>query len=212
MAERTTQSWTSVPHFYLVREVNASRLITWREYIQKRGSEKVTYTDLLLKVLAATLQEHPRLNASWHAGAIIHHKEINIGLAVAVDDGLVVPVIHSADEYSVQDLARIRKELVARATAGKLRPQDIQGGTFTISNLGMYGVDAFNAIIHSPQAAMLSVGRIAERVVPVSGQPSVQPMIVFSLSCDHRVIDGARGAQFLTALADLVEEPLGLLR
>ncbi len=211
MAERTTQSWTNVPHFYLVREVNASRLLTWREHIQKRSSEKVTYTDLLLKVVAATLQEHPRLNATWHTGAIIPHEEINIGLAVAVDEGLVVPVIHRADEYSVQDLARIRKELVARAAVGKLRPQDIQGGTFTISNLGMYGVDAFNAIIHSPQAAILSVGRIVERVVPVSGQPAVQPMVVFSLSCDHRVIDGARAAQFLTALADLVEEPLGLL-
>ena len=211
MAERTTQNWTSVPHFYLIREVNASRLMSWREHIQKRSSEKVTYTDLLLKVLAATLREHPRLNASWHAGTIIYHDEINIGLAVAVDEGLVVPIIHKADEYSVQDLARIRKELVARATAGKLRPQDIQGGTCTISNLGMYGVDAFNAIINSPQAAILSVGRIAERVVPVLGQASVQPMMVLSLSCDHRVVDGARGAQFLTTLADLVEEPLGLL-
>jgi pyruvate dehydrogenase E2 component (dihydrolipoamide acetyltransferase) len=212
MAERTTQSWTSVPHFYLVREVNASRLIRWREHIQKRSSEKVTYTDLLIKVLAATLREHPRLNASWDAGSIIFHEEINMGLAVAVDEGLIVPVIHRADEYSVQDLARIRKELITKAQAGKLRPQDIQGGTFTISNLGMYGVDAFNAIINPPQAAILSVGRIAERVVPVLSQPSVQPMMVLSLSCDHRVVDGARGAQFLAALADLLEEPLGLLR
>jgi pyruvate dehydrogenase E2 component (dihydrolipoamide acetyltransferase) len=211
MAERTTQSWTSVPHFYLVREVNASRLISWREQMQKRSSEKVTFSDLLVKVVAAALREHPRLNASWHAGSIILNEEINIGLAVAVDEGLVVPVIHRADEYNVQDLARIRKELITKAQAGKLRPEDIQGGTFTISNLGMYGVDAFNAIIHSPQAAILSVGRIVERVVPVEGQPSVQPMMVLSLSCDHRAVDGARGAQFLAALADLVEEPLGLL-
>ena len=211
MAERTTQSWTSVPHFYLVREVNARRLMSWREQIQKRSSEKVTYTDLLMKVLAATLREHPRLNASWHAGSIIFHDEINIGLAVAVDEGLIVPIIHKADKYSVQELARKRKELITEAQAGKLRPQDIQGGTFTISNLGMYGVDAFNAIINPPQAAILSVGRIAERVVPVSSQPSVQPMMVLSLSCDHRVVDGARGAQFLATLADLVEEPLGLL-
>jgi pyruvate dehydrogenase E2 component (dihydrolipoamide acetyltransferase) len=212
MAERTTQSWTSVPHFYLVREVNASRLMSWREQIQKRSSEKVTYTDLFIKVLAATLREHPRLNASWHAGSIIFHEEINVGMAVAVDEGLIVPVIHKADEYSVQDLARIRKELITKAQTGKLRPQDIQGGTFTISNLGMYGVDAFNAIINPPQAAILSVGRIAERVVPISSQPSVQPMMVLSLSCDHRVVDGARGAQFLATFADLVEEPLGLLR
>jgi pyruvate dehydrogenase E2 component (dihydrolipoamide acetyltransferase) len=212
MAERTTQSWTSVPHFYLVREVNASRLISWREYLQKRSSEKVTYTDLLIKVLAVTLREHPRLNASWRAGSIIFHEEINMGLAVAVDEGLIVPVIHRADEYSVHDLAKIRKELITKAQTGKLRPQDIQGGTFTISNLGMYGVDAFNAIINPPQAAILSVGRIAERVVPISSQPSVQPMMVLSLSCDHRVVDGARGAQFLATFANLVEEPLGLLR
>jgi pyruvate dehydrogenase E2 component (dihydrolipoamide acetyltransferase) len=211
MAERTTQSWTSVPHFYLVREVNASRLISWREQMQKRLTEKVTYTDLLVKVVAAALREHQRLNASWRSGSIILHEEINIGLAVAVDEGLIVPVIHRADEQSVNDIARIRKELITKAQTGKLQPQDIQGGTFTISNLGMYGVDAFNAIINSPQAAILAVGRIAERVVPIEGQPSVQPMMVLNLSCDHRVVDGARGAQFLAALADLVEEPLGLL-
>src|SRR6266852_3850437 len=211
MAERMTQSWTSAPHFYLVREVNASRLISWREQIQKRSPEKVTYTDLLVKIVAAALREHPRLNASWRSGSIILNDEIHIGLAVAIEQGLVVPVIHRADELSVHDIARLRQDLVTRAQAGKLRPQDIQGGTFTISNLGMYGVDAFNAVINPPQAAILAVGRIAERVVPIAGQPSVQPMVVLSLSCDHRVVDGARGAQFLAVLAELVEEPLGLL-
>lgn len=211
MAERTTQSWTSVPHFYLVREVNASRLIAWREQIQKRSPVKVTYTDLLVKVVAAALREHPRLNASWHAGSITLNEEINVGLAVAVEDGLIVPVIHRADTLAVQDIARIRNDLVIKAQAGKLRLQDIQGGTFTISNLGMYGIDAFNAIINQPQAAILAVGRIAERVVPLGGQPSVQPMTVLNLSCDHRVVDGARGAQFLATLSELVEEPLGLL-
>jgi pyruvate dehydrogenase E2 component (dihydrolipoamide acetyltransferase) len=211
MAERMTQSWTSAPHFYLVREVNANRLISWREQIQKRSTEKVTYTDLFVKIVAAALREHPRLNASWHEGKIMLNEEIHVGLAVAVEQGLVVPVIHKADELSVQDIARFRKDLVARAQAGKLRPQDIQGGTFTISNLGMYGVDAFNAVINPPQAAILAIGRIAERVVPIAGQPSVQPMVVLSLTCDHRVVDGARGAQFLAVLAELVEEPLGLL-
>jgi pyruvate dehydrogenase E2 component (dihydrolipoamide acetyltransferase) len=211
MAERTTQSWTSVPHFYLVREVNVSRLISWREQIQKRSSEKVTYSDLLVKIVAAALREQPRLNASWNAGEITLNDEINVGLAVAIEEGLVVPVIQRADKLSVLEIARIRNEMVTKAQAGKLRPQDIQDGTFTISNLGMYRVDAFNAIINPPQAAILAVGRIAERVVPIGGQPSVQPMMVLSLSCDHRVVDGARGAQFLAALADLVEEPLGLL-
>jgi len=211
MAERTTQGWTSIPHFYLVREVNASRLITWREQILKRVAEKVTYTDLLVKIVAAALRMHPRLNASWSEGKITLKQEVHVGLAVAAEEGLIVPVIHRADKLNLGEIAEQRMELVAKAQAGKLRPQDISGGTFTISNLGMYHVDAFNAIINAPQAAILAVGRIAERVVPVNGQPAVQPMMVLTLSCDHRVVDGARGAQFLDTVATLVEEPLGLL-
>lgn len=211
MAERTTQSWTTVPHFYLVREVNASRLMTWRELIKKRSSTKVTYTDLLVKIVAAALREHPRLNASWQQGGIAQHPEIHIGLAVATQEGLVVPVIHQADTLSLQEIARARSDLAAKAQAGRLRLQDIADGTFTISNLGMYGVDAFNAVINSPQAAILAVGRIVERVVPVYGQPAVQPMMTLTLSCDHRAVDGARGAQFLDTVATLIEEPLGLL-
>ncbi len=211
MAERTTQSWTSVPHFFLLREINASRLIAWREQLLKRLSEKVTYTDLLVKIVATALHEHPRLNAAWQNGVISLNDEINIGIAAAIEDGLVVPVIQHADQLSLSEIAQQRKSLIARAQAGKLRPQDIQGGTFTISNLGMYGVDAFTAIINPPQSAILAVSRMAERVVAIHGQPVVQPMLVCSLSCDHRVIDGARGAQFLTTLAELIEEPLGLL-
>ena len=131
-----------------------------------------------------------------------------MGLAVALEEGLVVPVIHHADTLSLSEIARQRMELVAKAQSGKLRPQDISDGTFTISNLGMYNVDAFNAIINQPQAAILAVGRIAERVVPVNGQPAVQPVMVLTLSCDHRAVDGARGAQFLDTVATLIEEPL----
>ncbi len=211
MAQRTTQSWTGVPHFWLVREVNATRLIAWRTHVQRRTSEKITYSDLLVKVVAGVLHNHPHLNASWHHDAITSHDQINIGLAVAVEQGLIVPVIHRADTLALHEIARRRQEVVARAQAGKLRPADLEGGTFTISNLGMYGVDAFNAIINTPQAAILAVGRIAERVVPVNGQPGVQPMMTLTLSCDHRVADGAHGARFLAELADLIEEPLGLL-
>ena len=210
MAERTTQSWTTVPHYYLVREVNASRLITWREQILKRSIEKVTYTDLLVKIVAAALRMHPRVNASWNEGKIILKQEVHVGLAVAIEEGLVVPVIHLADTLSLGEIARQRTELVAKAQAGKLRPQDISDGTFTISNLGMYNVDAFNAVINQPQAAILAVGRITERVVPVNGQPAVQPMMVLTLSCDHRTVDGARGAQFLDTVTTFIEEPLGL--
>ena len=211
MAERMTASWTTAPHFYLVREVNVSRLATWRERASRQAGTRITYTDLLVRLVAAALARHPRVNVSWKDGALVQHAEVNVGLAVALDDGLVVPVIHQADRLALAEIARQREDLVTRAQAGKLRPADIQGGTFTISNLGMYGVDAFNAIVNPPQAAILAVGRIADRVVPVGGQPVVQPTMVLTLSCDHRALDGARGAQFIGTLAELVEEPLALL-
>ena len=211
MAERMTASWTTAPHFYLVREVNVSRLVSWLEKARKQTGAHVTYTDLLVKLIAATISQHPAVNASWKDGAIVRNADINIGLAVAIDDGLVVPVLHRADTLSLAELATRREDLVSRAQAGKLRPPDIQGGGFTISNLGMYGVDAFNAIVNPPQAAILAVGRIADRIVALNGQPAVQPTMVLTLSCDHRALDGARGAQFLGALAELIEEPLALL-
>src|SRR5881296_3543426 len=211
MAERMTASWTTAPHFYLVREVNVSRLVSWLEKARKQTGAHVTYTDLLVKLVAAAISQHPAVNASWKDGAIVRNADINIGLAVAIDDGLVVPVLHRADTLSLAELATRREDLVSRAQAGKPRPPDIQGGGFTISNLGMYGVDAFNAIVNPPQAAILAVGRIADRVVAVNGQPAVQPTMMLTLSCDHRTLDGARGAQFIGALAELIEEPLALL-
>jgi pyruvate dehydrogenase E2 component (dihydrolipoamide acetyltransferase) len=211
MAERTTQSWISAPHFYLMREVQAQRLSDWREHAQKRFGANITYTDLLVKLVAAMLREHPRLNVSWSDGKIIPNNEVHVGIAVATEDGVVVPVIHQADRLHLREIAERRQDVVTRAQAGKLRPEDVRGGTFTISNLGMYGVDAFTAILNPPQVAILAVGRIAPRVVPVHGQPQVQPTMMLSLSCDHRAVDGARGAQFLSALAELIEEPLGLL-
>lgn len=210
-AERLTQSWTTVPHFYLVREINAGGLIAWRDKVSARATEKITYTDLLLKIVASALRRHPRLNAAWQDDTIVLNEEVNVGLAVAIEDGLVVPVIQQADTLGLNDLAARRKELVGKAQAGKLALADISGGTFTISNLGMYGVDAFNAIINPPQAAILAISRIADRVVPLNGQPAIQPMLTLTLSCDHRVVDGARGAQFLQTLAELMEEPLRLL-
>jgi len=211
MTDRLTQAWTTIPHFYLLREVNASRLVTWREKVQKNSAEKITYTDLLVKLTAVALRKYPRLNASWINDNIVLNQDINIGLAVAVDDGLLVPVIRHADEMNLSQLASSRSGIVNRAKSNKLSLDDLSGGTFTISNLGMYGVDAFNAIVNPPQAAILAVSRIADRVVPINGQPAVQPMMTLSLSCDHRVVDGARGAEFLQALADLIEEPLQLL-
>lgn len=215
MAERISHSWTTVPHFYLVREVDASMLIEWRKRvapkIEKRIGIKPTFTDLLVKLIGFTLRDHPRLNASWADGNIQWNQEINVGLAVAIEEGLIVPVIHGADGASLSVIATQRADLIERARQGKLRPPDISGGTFTLTNLGMYNVDAFDAIVNTPQAAILSVGRIAERVVPVDGEVVIRPMMVMTLSLDHRVVDGARAAQFLDDLANLIADPWGLL-
>jgi pyruvate dehydrogenase E2 component (dihydrolipoamide acetyltransferase) len=161
--------------------------------------------------VAAALVRRPRVNVAWKDGAVVPNAEVGIGLAVAIEDGLLVPVLHRADTLSLAEIAARREDLVGRAQAARLRPADIQGGGFTLSNLGMYGVDAFNAIVNPPQAAILAVGRMADRVIAVNGQPAVQPTLVLTLSCDHRALDGARGAQFLGTLAELIEEPLTLL-
>ena len=211
MAERTAQSWTSAPHFYLLREVDAGRLGSWRSVARDRAGRDVSVTDLLVRATAAALARHAQANAAWADGSIRFNDEVNVGIAVAVEDGLVVPVVHGADRLGVGEIAARREDVVTRAREGALRPEDVERGTFTISNLGMFGVDAFNAVVNAPQAAILAVGRIVERVVPVDGAPGIRPMMALTLSCDHRVIDGARAAQFLSELAVLIEEPAGLV-
>ena len=195
--------------------MDASRLVEWRNRvaptIEKRTGIKPTFTDLLVKLIGFTLRNHPRMNASWADGNIQWNPEINVGIAVAIEEGLIVPVIHGADSASLSEIATRRADLAERARQGKLRPADISGGTFTLTNLGMYNVDAFDAVVNTPQAAILSVGRIADRVVPVDGQVGIRPMMVLTLSLDHRVVDGARAAQFLDDLANLIVDPLGLL-
>jgi len=210
MADRTTASWTSAPHFSLSREISAERLLTWLERIRARSGSEVTVTDVILRVVAATLGMHPRLNGRWSEEGITAGGPVNLGLAVATDDGLVVPVIVGAERLSVEELAKRRRDLVDRARSGGLRPADVQSGTFTVTNLGMFGVDSFSAVINPPQAAILAVGRIADRPVAEEGRVIVRPRVTLTLSCDHRVVDGAGGARFLATLADVLEEPLGL--
>jgi pyruvate dehydrogenase E2 component (dihydrolipoamide acetyltransferase) len=211
MAERTTQSWTTVPHFFIVRDVDAGALNDARQRlapeIEQSHGLKLTHTDLLAALIARVLRKHPRMNASWTGEGVRANAEINIGLAMAVDDGVVAPVLHNADKSRLSEIATQRRDLTERARGGKLRPADIAGGTFTISNLGMFGVDAFTAIIIPPQAAILAVGRISDRVVPVDGHPGVRPMMTLTLSSDHRVVDGARAAKFLQELADAIGNP-----
>ena len=215
MAERTTQSWTTAPHFFVTREIDASALLAAREKfgpgIEKERGVKLSHTDLLVAAVAHALGKHPLVNASWTGDAVRLHPEINVGIAMAVDDGVVVASIPGANTKKLGEIAVLRRDLTDRARSGKLRPADITGATFTISNLGMYQVDAFTAIIVSPQAAILAVGRIADRVVPVDGKPGIRPVMTLTLSCDHRVFDGARAALFLNDLASAILEPKTLL-
>jgi len=216
MAERTTQSWTSAPHFFVIREIDASALLAAREKlgpaIEKEHSVKLSHTDLLIAAVAHALAKHPFVNASWSGNGVQLNSEINVGVAMAVEGGVVVAAIPATDKKKLSEIAVLRRDLTERARGGKLRPADITGATFTISNLGMYQVDAFTAIIVSPQAAILAVGRIADRVVPVDGKPGIRPMLTLSLSCDHRVLDGARGALFLNDLAAAILEPEKLIQ
>jgi pyruvate dehydrogenase E2 component (dihydrolipoamide acetyltransferase) len=211
MAERTTQSWTTVPHFFVVREVDAGALNEARKKLgaglETARGLKLTHTDLLAALVARVLVKHPRMNASWTSKGVHVNAEINIGLAMAVEDGVVAPVIHDADKSKLDEIATQRHDLTERARNSKLRPSDLAGGTFTISNLGMFGVDAFTAIIISPQAAILAIGSIAERVVAVDGRPSVRPTMTLTLSSDHRVVDGARAAEFLRDLVEAIGSP-----
>ena len=208
MADRLTESWSSAPHFNLVRHLDVSNLVTYKKQFQEKNSNRLTYTDLLIKLVSITLKEHPRINASWIDNKIVKNSEINVGLAVDFDGGLIVPVIHKTDELSLGEITNRRKDLITRTQAGKLRSGDLDRGTFTISNLGMFDVDSFNAIINPPQAAILAVGRIVDKVVPVDGLPEVRPILTLNLSFDHRVVDGVRGAKFLKTLSNLIENPL----
>jgi pyruvate dehydrogenase E2 component (dihydrolipoamide acetyltransferase) len=215
MAERMTQSWTTVPHFFLARDVDCTELMAAHKRlgpaVEKSNGAKLTVTDLLIAAVARAIAKHPVMNASWAGTGVRQNPDINISLAMAVKDGVVGAVIHKADTAKLGDISAQRRDLTERARANRLRPADISGGTFTISNLGMYHVDAFIAIITPPQAATLAVGTIADRVVALKGKPAIRPMMTMTLSSDHRVLDGARGAEFLTTLAEVIQKPDGWL-
>jgi pyruvate dehydrogenase E2 component (dihydrolipoamide acetyltransferase) len=211
MAERTTQSWTTVPHFFVARDVDATALNAAREglipVIEKSHGVKITLTDLLVAAVARALKQFPRMNGSWVNNGVSLNADVNVALAMAVENAVVTAVIRNADTLALGAIAKQRKELTERAKANKLQPADISGATFTISNLGMFGVDAFTAIIVPPQAGILAVGAATDRVVAVDGMIGVRPMMTITLSSDHRIIDGARAAQFMQALVGLLTDP-----
>jgi pyruvate dehydrogenase E2 component (dihydrolipoamide acetyltransferase) len=197
----------TAPHFYLNMDVDMSGVEARRMALKRQASEPVpSINDFILRAVAQALAESPSMNAAWTEAGIEQFNEVNLGVAVAVEDGLVVPVIRHADRLGLDELAQLSSELADRAQERKLKPADYQGGTFTVSNLGMFGVDSFTAIINPPQCAILAVGRVAPRVVPHAGDIAVRPMMTMTLSADHRVVDGAIGARFLQRVKQRLEE------
>jgi Pyruvate/2-oxoglutarate dehydrogenase complex, dihydrolipoamide acyltransferase (E2) component, and related enzymes len=209
IAERMSESWKA-PHVNLAIQVNASELVRARQTLLPSFREKggkVTYTDFLIEAVAKTIEKFPEVNSGYEEGSIKRFAEINIGVGVAIKDGLIVPVIHNANKKSLFEIAKEREELVKKARDRTLSKQDIEEGTFTLTNLGMYGIDFFTAVLNPPQAAELSVGRIDEKPVVEKGEMVIRPMMCLVLIIDHRVLDGAKGAEFLGELKKKIEAP-----
>jgi pyruvate dehydrogenase E2 component (dihydrolipoamide acetyltransferase) len=212
IARQMVQSKAPVPHFYITTEIAMERAVALREELQALpGAPKVTFTDVVVRAVAVTLRKHPGVNASFHGDAIRRHAAVHMGIAVAVEDGLITPVLRDCDRKSVFQIATESRDLVERTRARKLRQQELSGATFSVSNLGMFPVDEFVAIINPPEAAILAVGAIVDKPVVVDGQLAVGKRMRVTLSADHRVIDGAMGAQFLADLKATLEAPLSLL-
>ncbi len=209
IAERMSASAREAPHFFLAVEIDGTALLAWRgdhaRTIEAAAGRSLTVTDLLIVATARTLSQHPALNASWSPDGIREWESVNLGIAVAVDDGLIVPVIRNADRRPLADLVRERADIVGRARARKLRPGDLESGTFTLSNLGAFGIDFFTSILNPPEAGIVSVGALRQRPVVVDGRVVARPTALVGLTIDHRVTDGAAGARFLRDLKQRIE-------
>ena len=221
IARRLAQSLGPVPHFFLTTEIDMGRALELRAELNERhgagaaggadGPVKIGVNDLLLKATAEALVRHPDVNASWGDGEIHRHGSVDLGIAVAVEEGLITPVLRSADRKGLERVAREAKELVGRARERDLQPEEYQGATFSVSNLGMYDIDEFTAVINPPEAGILAVGRTREKPVAVDGDVVVRKRMRVTMSCDHRVVDGAMGARFLETFKSMLENPLEMV-
>ncbi|MFZ1458245.1 MAG: pyruvate dehydrogenase complex dihydrolipoamide acetyltransferase [Saprospiraceae bacterium] len=208
IARRLGESKFTAPHFYLTVEINMDNAVDARTVINVSAPVKISYNDFVIKASAAALRKHPPINSSWFGDKITYHKDINIGVAVAVEEGLLVPVINHADFKSMSQINQEVKELAGKAKTKKLTPQEMQGNTFTISNLGMFDIEEFTAIINPPDACILAVGSIIKKPIVKNDQIVIGNMMKVTLSCDHRVVDGATAAQFLQTLKSMLENPV----
>ena len=211
IARRLGESKFSAPHFYLTIEVEMSKAMATRKQLNEIAPTRISYNDLVVKSCAVALRQHPAINSSWLGDKIRINKEINVGVAVAVPDGLLVPVIRHADMKSLSQINVEVKELAGKAKEKRLQPDQMQGNTFTISNLGMFDIDEFTAIINPPDACIMAVGSIAEKPIVKDGELAVGNIMKLTLSCDHRVVDGASGARFLQTVKSMLEDPIRLL-
>jgi pyruvate dehydrogenase E2 component (dihydrolipoamide acetyltransferase) len=213
-AERTAESFRAAPHFYLTREIDALELVSLKRTLstalERRGSPHLSITDLFLSAMARALAAHPDVNAAWREGRIERHREVAIGVAIALDDGLIVPVLRDLAGADLSSITKRRLELVQRAHAGRLAPSDFSEAGATLSNLGMFGVDQFQAILNPGESIILAAGRIRERVTALHGAAAVRPTLFCTISADHRVLDGVQAARFLADFAETLENP-GLL-
>jgi len=211
IAKRLAQSIGPVPTFYLTAEADMERAAEAREALNALGEGKVSFNDIILKATATALRLHPACNAWWQDDRIRYWSDVHLSMAVAIEDGLITPVIRHADRKTLREIGAEARDLAERARTRKLAPEEYTGGTFSVSNLGMFDIDEFTAIINPPEAGILAVGRIAEKVVAHEGQPTVRRQLRLTMSCDHRVIDGATGAAFLRTLVRMLENPLALV-
>ncbi len=211
IAARLGESKFTAPHFYLTIEINMDNAVKAREQMNAISSVKISMNDIVVKAAASALRKHPNINSSWLGTKIRYNNHIHIGVAMAVEDGLLVPVVRFADHKSLSQISSEVKAYGAKAKEKKLQPQDWAGNTFTISNLGMFGIDEFTAIINPPDACILAVGTVKDSVGVVNGEIKPVKTMKVTLSCDHRVVDGAMGAAFLQTLKDYLEEPVKLL-
>lgn len=212
IAKRLGQSLGPIPTFYLTMEVDMERAWDTREALKELGEEgKISFNDIIVKATALALRQHPACNAWWQDDHIRYWNEIHVGMAVAVEDGLITPVIRHADQKILREISTESKDLAARARERKLKPQEYTGSTFSVSNLGMFDIDEFTAIINPPEAGILAVGRIAPRTEQAGDRFVARRKMRLTMSCDHRVIDGATGAQFLKTLKTMLENPLAMV-
>jgi pyruvate dehydrogenase E2 component (dihydrolipoamide acetyltransferase) len=211
IARRLSESLFTAPHFFLTMEINMDKAMTARASMNEISAVKLSFNDLVIKACAVALKKHPAVNSSWLGDKIRYNHQVNIGVAVAVEDGLLVPVVRQADSKTLSQIAAEVKDLGTRAKAKKLQPSEWEGNTFSISNLGMFGIEEFTAIINPPDSCILAVGAIKETAIVKNGQLAVGNVMKVTLSCDHRVVDGATGAAFLQTLKALLEEPVRIL-